>query len=116
MHTHNILIRDGHVVGILDWEMAGWYPEYWEWCKALWAEKSWEMEGWCTSLKEFLQPYNYEYAVHPTFLCRVLRIFSLTGVPQVVDTVKRYSYLLGQTELLGFRGHQSTCPYRPQGY
>ena len=38
MHAHNILIRDGHVVGILDWEKAGWYPEYWEWCKALWAE------------------------------------------------------------------------------
>ena len=62
MHAHNILIQDGHVVGILDWEMAGWYPEYWEWCKALWAE-NWEMEGWCTSLKEFLQPYDYEYAL-----------------------------------------------------
>ena len=62
MHAHNILIQDGHVVGILDWEMAGWYPEYWEWCKALWAE-NWEMEGWCTSLKEFLRPYDYEYAL-----------------------------------------------------
>ena len=26
----NILVRDGRIVGILDWEFAGWYPEYWE--------------------------------------------------------------------------------------
>jgi len=32
---------------------------------------------------------------------------------KVVDAVKRYSYLLGQTELLAFRGHQSTYPYHP---
>ena len=31
-----------HVVGILDWEIAGGYREYWEWCKTLWAE-NWEM-------------------------------------------------------------------------
>jgi aminoglycoside phosphotransferase (APT) family kinase protein len=26
----NILVRDGKVVAILDWELAGFYPEYWE--------------------------------------------------------------------------------------
>ncbi|KAF9030414.1 kinase-like domain-containing protein [Rhodocollybia butyracea] len=26
----NILIKDGTIVAILDWECAGWYPEYWE--------------------------------------------------------------------------------------
>jgi aminoglycoside phosphotransferase (APT) family kinase protein len=62
LHPGNILIHDGHVAAILDWEMARWYPEYWEWCKAPWSEK-WELEGWCTSLKEFLQPYDYEYAL-----------------------------------------------------
>lgn len=32
----NILVsKDGdRVVGIVDWEMAGFYPEYWEYCKA----------------------------------------------------------------------------------
>lgn len=30
----NILIKDGNVVAILDWEMAGFYPEYWEYAKA----------------------------------------------------------------------------------
>ncbi|KAI0369521.1 kinase-like protein [Pilatotrama ljubarskyi] len=28
--ARNILIRDGRLVGIIDWEFAGWYPEYWE--------------------------------------------------------------------------------------
>lgn len=27
---HNILVHDGHVSGFIDWESAGWYPEYWE--------------------------------------------------------------------------------------
>ncbi|KAK3322757.1 kinase-like domain-containing protein [Apodospora peruviana] len=30
----NILVRDGRVVAIVDWEMAGFYPEYWEYAKA----------------------------------------------------------------------------------
>ncbi|KAJ5509996.1 Aminoglycoside phosphotransferase [Penicillium expansum] len=31
----NIIVRDDRVVGILDWEMAGFYPEYWEYIKAM---------------------------------------------------------------------------------
>jgi aminoglycoside phosphotransferase len=30
----NILTKDGKIVGIVDWEMAGWYPAYWEYTKA----------------------------------------------------------------------------------
>ncbi len=33
MH-HNILVKDGHVTGFIDWEAAGWYPEYWEFTTA----------------------------------------------------------------------------------
>lgn len=29
----NIMIRDGRIVALLDWEAAGWYPEYWEYVK-----------------------------------------------------------------------------------
>jgi len=32
---HNILIHNGHVSGLLDWESAGWYPDYWEFTTAL---------------------------------------------------------------------------------
>jgi hypothetical protein len=28
---HNILVdEEGHMTGLLDWESAGWYPEFWE--------------------------------------------------------------------------------------
>ncbi|EZF35239.1 hypothetical protein H101_01222 [Trichophyton interdigitale H6] len=34
--AHNILIDDdGHLSGFLDWESAGWYPEYWEFTTAM---------------------------------------------------------------------------------
>lgn len=26
----NIIVKEGRIVGIVDWEYAGWYPEYWE--------------------------------------------------------------------------------------
>lgn len=26
----NILVHEGHISGIIDWEFAGWYPHYWE--------------------------------------------------------------------------------------
>ena len=29
----NIIVRDGKIVGLLDWEDAGWYPECWEYVK-----------------------------------------------------------------------------------
>lgn len=30
LNPSNILVRDDRIVGIIDWEMAGWYPHYWE--------------------------------------------------------------------------------------
>jgi aminoglycoside phosphotransferase len=30
----NILVRDDKIVGIVDWETAGWYPQYWEYTTA----------------------------------------------------------------------------------
>ncbi|KAJ5543647.1 hypothetical protein N7513_004781 [Penicillium frequentans] len=34
--AHNILVgEDGHLSGILDWESAGWLPEYWEYTTAM---------------------------------------------------------------------------------
>jgi hypothetical protein len=29
----NIRVKDGKIAGIIDWEFAGWYPEYWEYTK-----------------------------------------------------------------------------------
>ncbi|VZH91408.1 unnamed protein product [Fusarium fujikuroi] len=33
--SRNIMVRDGRIVAILDWEWAGWYPVYWEYVFAL---------------------------------------------------------------------------------
>jgi hypothetical protein len=27
---HNIMVQDGRITGFLDWESAGWYPDYWD--------------------------------------------------------------------------------------
>ncbi|KAF2084766.1 kinase-like protein [Saccharata proteae CBS 121410] len=35
LHQKNIIVRDGRIVGLIDWEEAGWYPEYWEYVKFL---------------------------------------------------------------------------------
>lgn len=34
LHPRNVTVRDGKVAAILDWELAGFYPEYWEYVKA----------------------------------------------------------------------------------
>ncbi|KAI0633085.1 kinase-like protein [Trametes polyzona] len=28
--ARNVLVKDGRLSGIIDWEFSGWYPEYWE--------------------------------------------------------------------------------------
>ncbi|KAI0922559.1 hypothetical protein AcV5_009498 [Taiwanofungus camphoratus] len=35
LRDHNIMVDGGHVTGIIDWECAGWYPEYWEYTTML---------------------------------------------------------------------------------
>ena len=40
----NIVVRHGRIVALLDWEYAGWYPEYWEYVKFLasfWRHGDW---------------------------------------------------------------------------
>ncbi|CAF9924965.1 MAG: hypothetical protein ALECFALPRED_002876 [Alectoria fallacina] len=35
MGPHNILVENGRITAVLDWELAGWYPEYWEYVKMI---------------------------------------------------------------------------------
>lgn len=35
MGPHNILVENGRITAVIDWEMAGWYPEYWEYVKMI---------------------------------------------------------------------------------
>ena len=29
----NIFVEGSTITGIIDWEFAGWYPDYWEYCR-----------------------------------------------------------------------------------
>jgi aminoglycoside phosphotransferase (APT) family kinase protein len=59
----NILVRDAKVVAILDWENSGFYPEYWEYVKAMfWPDwqSPWITEG---VVDKILTPYITELAL-----------------------------------------------------
>ncbi|KAF2759038.1 kinase-like protein [Pseudovirgaria hyperparasitica] len=32
---HNIMVHEGRVSGFIDWESAGWYPDYWDYTTAM---------------------------------------------------------------------------------
>ena len=33
LSPRNIIVKDGRITGLVDWEFPGWYPEYWEYVK-----------------------------------------------------------------------------------
>ncbi|KAK4175363.1 putative pH-response transcription factor [Triangularia setosa] len=73
----NILITEGEnprVAAIIDWAQAGWYPCYWEWCKAKWvmipqddmdraAQEIWKQ----TYLPLVIDPLSETDIYHPWF-------------------------------------------------
>ena len=60
-HPRNIIIKDGVVTGIIDWECAGWYPEYWEYVKALTSVGP--VVDWWRYLPTILGTYHAEWAI-----------------------------------------------------
>ena len=34
LNSMNILVQDDNIVGIVDWDTVGWYPDYWEYTTA----------------------------------------------------------------------------------
>ncbi|OJD12940.1 hypothetical protein ACJ73_09271 [Blastomyces percursus] len=40
LNPRNILAENGKITGIVDWENAGWFPEYWEYTKAHYTVRS----------------------------------------------------------------------------
>lgn len=47
-------------VVLVDWEKAGWYPSYWEYCAASWAFRF--DDDWPEYLETILDPWPVEYA------------------------------------------------------
>ena len=61
LHPSNIILSPGpspRVIAVIDWHQSGWYPAYWEYCKARWTSKigeEWESKY----LPLFLDPCDY---------------------------------------------------------
>ncbi|GKZ30000.1 hypothetical protein AbraIFM66950_007429 [Aspergillus brasiliensis] len=68
-HANIMVNDDGKVTGIVDWEFSGWYPEYWEFAKALYVWR-WQND-WTDHLLQCLEPYYPEYTAH-TFVAATL--------------------------------------------
>ncbi|KAK3941223.1 kinase-like domain-containing protein [Diplogelasinospora grovesii] len=73
LHLANILVLrspDGSqisVSGMVDWEQAGWYPDYWEYCKAMIVGPygdEWREAGWVDIV---LQPCECEFEAFEAF-------------------------------------------------
>ncbi|KAJ4146231.1 hypothetical protein NW754_001695 [Fusarium falciforme] len=65
----NIIVRRGRVVAIVDWEFAGWYPEYWEFTKANF--NYFPGEGWEDYLRVALPCYETELIAEETLWTRL---------------------------------------------
>ncbi|KAF8055452.1 kinase-like protein, partial [Lyophyllum atratum] len=68
LNPKNIILLDGKddsisVSGIIDWEMGGWYPEYWDSLKALNVRGTDDESDWWCSLPSQLNRYTTEVAV-----------------------------------------------------
>lgn len=60
----NILARGDDIVGIIDWETAGWYPSYWEYTSA--HQVNPQNPFWANEIDKFLQPMPEELAMERT--------------------------------------------------
>ncbi|KMP07887.1 hypothetical protein CISG_08030 [Coccidioides immitis RMSCC 3703] len=70
LHRHNIIVSKTlppQIVAIIDWEQAGWYPEYWEWCKACYTS-DYEGEWRLHYMPMFLTPYHDEHNVFAEYV------------------------------------------------
>ena len=53
----NILVKNGKVVALIDFEMSGFYPQYWEYTTAMHSNY---VDGWTEQIPKFLTPYPTE--------------------------------------------------------
>ncbi|KAI1176474.1 kinase-like domain-containing protein [Nemania sp. FL0916] len=66
LNPFNILIRDGKVAAIIDWEFAGWYPHYWEYTSAWFGNIT--KTGWRDMLNDKVldRPQSEEFKMEET--------------------------------------------------
>lgn len=56
----NVIVDNGRIAAIVDWEGAGWFPAHWEYVKAFYAVAVRSSE-WATIVPRFVPEYRTEY-------------------------------------------------------
>lgn len=64
MHEGNILVSGGHVSAILDWECAGFYPDYWEYATIMFGSRYGSADDLCVYVKRFFVQHDYQAEVY----------------------------------------------------
>ncbi|KAF4510013.1 hypothetical protein G6O67_001941 [Ophiocordyceps sinensis] len=64
LNPFNIMVRGDQVVGIIDWEFAGWYPYYWEYTSAWYGNRL--RQSWQGMIDRFLEPCPEELRMEIT--------------------------------------------------
>jgi aminoglycoside phosphotransferase (APT) family kinase protein len=67
----NIMVENGSITGIIDWEMAGYYPVWWEYVGTSVADSEEDRE-WKTLLRKYMPDYSAarEFWLDYYYLCR----------------------------------------------
>lgn len=56
----NIILREDKTVVIIDWERAGWYPSFWEYCKTMFILDHEVLKDWWEYVPSILDQYVAE--------------------------------------------------------
>lgn len=61
LSPENVIVNKGEIVAILDWEFAGWWPEYWEYTKIHYGYRDYRADFY-KELDNFVHKYPDELA------------------------------------------------------
>ncbi|KAL2871719.1 aminoglycoside phosphotransferase family protein [Aspergillus lucknowensis] len=73
LHQGNIMISSTsppRILAVIDWAHAGWYPDYWEYCKSLYTAK-YDGEWRNIWISKFLSPHTAEFGVFAEYIMQV---------------------------------------------
>lgn len=73
LHRGNIMISSTNpprVLAVIDWAHSGWYPDYWEYCKALYTSE-YDGEWRNVWIPKFLSPYLVEFDVFAEYVMQM---------------------------------------------
>jgi len=79
LNPFNIFVRGDEVTAIIDWECAGWFPNYWEYTSAWYGNLT--RTEWQENLSKFLDafPAELEMEMVRQMVGRMVASFSKTG-------------------------------------